>query len=395
MLRITRHRFMSMLCLAICCVSCARVVESSGTGYVLNISDSEFALSDDIVVKTDCFGQEHYHSTALYADSLLYGTSIEHPDIIEVLNISNGELEKRIFIASNIVQSSSFALSVISRDSICLSRSDPAEFIILDSVGNVNTRMSGKNTGIHYFKRHKYRNDDFILCSFLAAFRPVVSKGILYEGIDPYGLYSKDRKLNRIGAFSLNEDKWISFFCNGKETDDIKRDYGFPYDLEQPYICLSDSAIVVSFPMSHSINVYDKNTFAFRGRYLIRTSPQTLFPKPKKMLVWDSCQKSWDFRRATPFYGPIMYHKKSGVYSRIVYHEAELFDDEGNPTDDASREVSIITFDENFQVVNELMLPKGSVCFNGYWALKDGLLLTDKLCGRDSMVFKKLKISIK
>ncbi len=376
-------------------MSCTRAFEDSGTGAVIGITDSGLTFSDDIVVKTDSIGQDYYHSTFLYADSLFYGISIDHPNIIEILNIGKRNLESRIFIDSALIQGGASGLSVISKDSICLGQNNPTGFVLLDSTGNITNRMCGKNTSIHYFKGHRYRNEDFMLCSFLAAFKPVVSDdGTIYDGIDPYGLYSKMRKLNRVGVFSLKTDKWNAFFCNKEEFGSMKRGYGFPYDLEQPYVCLSDSLVIVSFPMEHNVGVYDKTTLSYKGQYRIKTGVETLFPKPKKMVAWDSCQKSWDFRQSTPFYGPIMSHKKSKAYSRIVYHETELFDDEGNPCADADRDVSVIVFDENFCVVTEVILPKGTVCFNGYWALSDGILLTNRLCGRDSIVFKKLKIEI-
>ena len=80
------------------------------------------------------------------------------------------------------------------------------------------------------------------------------------------------------------------------------------------------------------------------------------------------------------------------INTRVVYHEMELFDDYGIANTDKNRRVSIVFFDKCFKVIKEVFLPEGSICFNGCWGLKDGLLLTNNLSVKDSIILKKLLI---
>lgn len=383
-------KLLPFLCLI--CMSCLRTSMTCGTGHANYADTIDISFSKDISIVINNSNESYYHSTSLYRDSLLYCMNLDYPNIIDIIDITLKNKETLNISDTTMFKNGLFNFNVISQDSILFYLCNPPKFILIDSTGSIKRQMQGENTRINYYKGHKYHQDDFLLYSFLSAFKPVYSDNLLYIGVDPFGLYSKNRNLKRIGVFDISENKWSSFFSNSIENGVKRKGYGFPYDIDHPYICISEQGIVVSYPMMHSVCVYDKQSLRLIKKSDIQSSENIVFPDPKKLNFWDSCQKTWDFRRTTPFYGPIFYHDKIGLYSRVVYHEMELFDDYGIANTDKNRRVSIVFFDKCFKVIKEVFLPEGSICFNGCWGIKDGLLLTNNLSVKDSIILKKLLI---
>lgn len=373
----------SIILLSISCSSVDKQIEEMGH-IVIQVEQADVLP----VATLENIDGAQYQVSELYGDSVLFLVSGERPNEISVFNIQDNRL-RRITVKNVKLKDRISGLSVRNTCDILFCQHDPPQIFETDSAGNITHTWGNKDLRVEKRQDMQIQGNDFSFYTFLSSFSPKIADDTLYIGIDAYGRYSNDSRINRIGVYDLNRGTWIKFICNDREIG-FKREKrkSFSYDLEQPYICLADDILVISYPMRHNGYVFDiKNNFSYCGSFDASSSIHASFPNPKKNRFWDSCQKTWDFRRTTPYYGPIMFHKGTGLYSRLVYHAQQLYNDSGEF--DSQRTISLVVFDSELNTVAEYQFEKGMVGVNSCWPTRTGILFSPSLInGGDINLFK-------
>lgn len=321
-----------------------------------------------------------YHNTTLYLGRYLFGVNQNKPNIIDIYDITEEKFVDEIVVNENLINDRISGIYVQSLDSIYFCQNSPNAIYLIDSHGVVIDSWD-KDDLLIKVKDHdvlsKYKNN---FVTFLHQFNPIVHDNrYLYIGIDPQSMYKAIPKLERVGIYDLKNRRWSNFISRYSDLDSNVKGLEYTYDLEQPYILKSDKYIIISYPMEHYIFVYDLQTNEYIKKVPAYSRDVRSFPYPQKPQLMESCQKSWNFRIQTPFYGNLYYHKDSKLYSRVVYHPQGLIDEQGYINNGTNRSASVVILDENLHIVGEVKFDNGSLGVNTYLPTNSGLLIAEQL----------------
>ena len=322
----------------------------------------------------------YYHSTAIYDGRYFLGVNQNKPNVIDVYDIQEQKFITEIKVNNNILNDRISGIYVQNLDSIYFCQSSPNSIYLINSKGQLINSWDSSDLAIKINHHDILSRYGINFTTFLHQFRPVVHENrYLYIGIDPQNMYKKNPKIERVGVYDLVNKEWVDFISKYSDLASCIDGLEYTYDLEQPYIEKSDKYIVISYPMEHYIFVFDLNTNKYINKFPAYSKEVLSLPYPQKPELMESCQKSWNFRIQTPFYGNLYYHKDKRLYTRVVYYPQELIDSKGYMNGGKDRTASIIILDESFNIIGETKFENGGLGVNTYLPTPTGMVIAEQM----------------
>ena len=368
---------------SIYCCACNRHIErkihSPEIDYEVIDSMSAIISDDTLSINVPEGKFSMYHSTFLYDDMYLYGVNSKRHNVIDIYNIKTCSFCKEITIDDKFLQDRISGIYVNSPDSIFFCQSNPNNVYLIDGDGKLLNHWTEDDLAIRIHNDDILSKYDVNFITFLGQFSPVVYNNYLIIGLDPAGVYKINKKTKRVGVYNLSNRKWLTFLSNANDVESNISNRGYTYDLEQPYILLGQNCLVISYPMDHYVYVYSLENYQLIKKIpcFSRFSPDLPYPLPLDEI--NSCQKGWNFRIQTPFYGAVNYHKDIKLYSRIFYHPQNLIDEYGYINDGRNRMASIIIMDDKFRMIGETVFTDGQIGVYSYLNTKKGYIVSPQL----------------
>jgi len=252
----------------------------------------------------------------------------------------------------------------------------------------IDTTFWAKSTGLTSSYNLGQLNQINIIKDSLLYFP--VDKNVFYEN----GIYSKKNYdfpitatyniySHKINSTGIVYPKFLSDF-----------DYGLLFPIHQLYL---QDAIIYSFECSDEIIKYDLLT-GISASHHIRSRYETAPIKPvtidKKIGRKESI---WNHKKYSAAYGNIIYDPYRNIFYRFYEHSMPVKGGNNlyNTTDD--KRMSVIIFNENFEIMDEVLLPNGAWY---YYAIcsPDGLFMNTRDIFKDEndnkIGFKLLRIRV-
>ena len=320
-----------------------------------------------------------YNSIFLFKDKYLYGVNNSCLNVIDVYDIQNQSYIQDITIDRKNLEDRISGLYVYSPDSIYFCQVNPNNIYLTDRKGTIINHWTHDDLKIKISDDELLSKYDITFTSFLGQSCPLVLGNQIIIGLDPSGMYKINGNLKRIGIYNMDQRQWVKFLSKASDVESNIKGLGYPYDLEQPYIADGDGCIIISYPMDHYIYIYSKDTYEFISKIPCFSRYVNEFPYPLPPDQINSCQKNWNFRIQTPFYGAVNYHQNKGIYTRIVYHPQSLIGEDGNINDGTGRTSSVIIMDNKFQIIGETLFEDGQIGVYSYLPMTTGLLVSPQL----------------
>lgn len=320
-----------------------------------------------------------YHSIFLFRDKLLYGVNNDCINVIDVYDIQDEVYIKDIIVDKEILEDRISGIYVTSPDSIFFCQINPNNIYLVNSNGSIVNHWTQNDLTIKISDDELLSKYDITFTTFLGQCRPLVIGSHIILGLDPSGMYKTNGNINRIGIYDMNKRQWIKFISKVSDVESNIKDLGYPYDLEQPYISDGRDCIIISYPMDHYIYIYSKSNYELVSKIPCFSRYVSEFPYPVPLDQINSCQKTWNFRIQTPFYGAVNYHPDEGIYTRIIYHPQSLIGKDGNMNDGLDRSSSIIIMNDKFQIIGETLFQNGQIGVYSYLPMSYGLLVSRQI----------------
>ncbi len=122
-----------------------------------------------------------------------------------------------------------------------------------------------------------------------------------------------------------------------------------------PYMEHYQGYIYVSYPYDHNLYKYDATT-----KELVKTtclSSQFIGELGIPLELNHSDQENINFQISNAYYGKINFHSTPGIFSRVVFHEKDLYKSDGKLNRSAcDRTYSLILFDSELNLLSEIDL---------------------------------------
>lgn len=336
---------------------------------------TEILPTDSIIIKVPENKFAVYHTKAIYKDQFFFGVHLNQRNIIDIYDIDSAKFYKSIEVDNDALSDRISGLYVQSMDSIYFYQNTPRTVFLIDSTGHILQKWTEERLKISL-------NDHPELSTFpinlitLPIYSPLITGNKMYLTLDPGGAYKLYPQVERVGVYDLKECKWIGFFSKYEDVEYNKKGYSYTYDLEQPYLTQGSNSIIVSYPMDHYVYVFDPNTNELVKKVPVYSKYATDLPVPLKDKDIDNCQKNWNFRVQTPFYGPLYYHEKEQKYTRVIHHAQPLIDGNGMINNGQERLASIIILDHDLNIIGESLFENGDLGVYAYLPLSDGLYIS-------------------
>jgi hypothetical protein len=178
--------------------------------------------------------------------------------------------------------------------------------------------------------------------------------------------------LGTVGVIMPNGD--FKFLEPDKSVYRFIKNSAFPEDLSYPYLERSDSFILVSYPMDHYVYKYELESFAFLGSEPFCPQNHIQFPDPLSRNDFEDRNLKWKYRISTPFYEPVRYHSRAGLYSRILHYPLQIENKNLTYEMDQRRLSSIIVYDLDFKFIDEIKIDSGQIGIYQSISTPDGYL---------------------
>lgn len=335
-------------------------------------NDFQVVVSDSVIIPISDNKFSKYHTLAIYQDSLLYGVNIAKRNVIDVYNIKQQRYTYTIEVDNKMLTDRITGLFISSPDSIYFCLGSPNAIYLINNLGTVLQSWKAEKLIINKKTNKNLSNINF--STFLSPYKPIVINDLCYIPIDPLQLYKNGNDLERVGCYNLKKNSWDTFFASTGDIEVNLKSKDYPFDMEQPYILVVDSLFIVSYPVDHNIYCYSLKS----KKMIKKVSGRSVYmPKIFEPLVkgTEGCQKLWNYRVQTPFYGPLFYHEKEKKYTRIVHHKQPLINSAGNINDGLERDASILILNSDLIAVGETLFHNGEIGVYSYLPLKDGILV--------------------
>lgn len=342
--------------------------------FVDRNNDFQIKVSDSITIPIPEGMFSKYHTLAIYQDSLFYGVNIAKRNVIDVYNIKLQQYVYSIKVDNIILSDRITGLFISSPDSIYFCLGSPNAIYLINNSGIVLQSWKDEKLRIDKKTSNHDRLSSINFSTFLSPYKPIVIGDLCYIPIDPLQMYKNGDDLERIGCYNLKDNCWDAFFASTGDLEIDLKKKNFPFDMEQPYTLVVDTLFMVSYPVDQCIYCY-----SLKSKELVRKvfAESVYVPKVFTSLAKgvEGCQKEWNYRIQTPFYGPLFYHEKEKKYTRIVHHKQPLINNLGEINDGLERDASILILDSNLVVVGETLFSHGDIGVYSYLPLKDGILV--------------------
>lgn len=363
------------LTISVSIVSCIK------TGVNIPIPDLDYTTSmiafrnevEDLKLPKNNFSS--YHSKYILDGRYLYGVNMKSPNIIDVYDLNGEEESVSIVVDKSLLHDRISGIYVNTKDSIYFCQSDPNIIYLINSFGEVIDIWNEVDLKIRPTDHSVLSKYPITFPTFLGQCSPIVIDDLMFIAIDPAGIYQGKKMVNRVGIYDLSKRSWVSFIS---EQPNQRIGHSYPYDLEQPYITEGDDCILVSYPMDHYVQIFSIDNTNIVNKYPFYSQNAIDLSYPLKDRFMNSCQKNWNYRIQTPFYGPLYYHEELGVYSRVFYHSQELIYNK-QINDGTTRKTSIVIMDNDFNMIGESVFDNGQIGVYSCLPLPDGYVVSPQL----------------
>lgn len=350
------------------------------------------------IITPDSISNEYSKATVL-DDKYLYG--VNRYSNVNKINVF--DIEKSVFINSISVPDFLFSsygignLIVDSRDSIFIQLDPAMRTVLINSSGNIinsfkdNYNLDSLGSSLVGDKFHGY---DFALFAsysqpcfnkereeLYVVFRILGSNQVV--GLDP---------LPRIGVLDLKTKEWVRFIAPLEEDMSNFESYRYDYEFSIPYLQVVDNKVFVSYPMNSFIYVYDALSCELLCVKEVRPTQQEELTAPINPKYITDQQKLRNFRASTNFYGPLLYHQKLNLFTRIFYYTLPTFLDNGKLNDGLARESVVLILDDTLATVGERYFEAGEFITSYTICTGDGFLRKVVSKYENRLVFENFRI---
>lgn len=174
--------------------------------------------------------------------------------------------------------------------------------------------------------------------------------------------------------YFLLKDEFIQREINGTELEtNIRTDYGWR---QMPNITYTDYNIIYNYPINsniYTINIEsgEQHSFGGQSKYTDNLAKKTTSP-----LTFESADRN--LIESVHFFN-ILYNKSHDVYYRLHLGGDDYHVKESTHTQFSSKPIYLMLFDNEFNVINEIVLEKSKYDYFTSWGmLNSGLYLTER-----------------
>lgn len=192
----------------------------------------------------------------------------------------------------------------------------------------------------HYIVENRKAVPVFISPDIFVMF---VSMGDL--SLYPENLLQSD--LHNFLIYDLKENSVNSFF--GEFPNYLIEARGhYPREFQTPFYLVHDNQLVVSYPLSEKLMVYDLDD---QNKLFEFSSESSNFILPNPYSDRNNREEVFKLFYYANKFGPISYHDDLNIYSRVLIHEFQV-----TSTNACERKYSILFFDHDFKFIEEVEL---------------------------------------
>lgn len=311
-------------------------------------------------------------------DSTLMGIYNEKNNTIDIFNLDKKKLTQQITLPETIVGGYSLvskrkvsinSIYIVSLDSIFLLTEKG--FYIVDSSGKLIYSKNNLNftNGISA-NQIIYRNSGNFPIYFDSDFKALY----MYGFCNKYSTYSNKFYNEPIEyAYNINTEDTIQLPMKYSEL--FKTGY-FSVSI-YPNRLIMDNRHVYTFQQDPNIYIYDKikkELTAKGGKSKFQTEVIPYFSKTVKF----SKDKEITYLKTVPNYGKILYDSYRNLFYRFFQQGQPLKNKEGLYNLELDKYESLMIFDSDFNVINEISLERYKYFSAFSFVTKDGLCISDK-----------------
>lgn len=195
--------------------------------------------------------------------------------------------------------------------------------------------------------------------------------------INPFDFwyYQDKTKVKLIVEYDPFSNTVVSNFGE-RENFLTKGNFEVPDKYTYPFLTLAEDYLYASYPLDHQVYKYDLKTKELVNSACISSSYIKRLPDPLRRS--SSSQESINFQISSPHYGQINFHKDLNLFTRLAFHEKELYDQNGNINMSTCEwKYSLLVFDLDLNLVNEVELGNTDL-WNTALPISSGYLLQGK-----------------
>ena len=197
-----------------------------------------------------------------------------------------------------------------------------------------------------------------------------------------YSIEKSDPSVPRHWIYDMNTKDWYGKIAPLEGV--LKYSEGLYYfDMMTPFHLVKDNLLYVTYMVDHSVYVYDINT----GKLLVE---KDISPEDAGVMVSPieteiaSYENLSGLRSRAASYGPLYYHEKCNLFSRVYKYSLEQRKGSGN-------HMEVCIYDEDFNIVGSEIIKTGYIDF--IFPTQDGFVAVAKNnTDADSVKFIRYKI---
>jgi len=310
--------------------------------------------------------KNRYSCKQLYSDSLLYGAStFRHPNIIDVLNLTNIESSYQIKIDPNLIKGNFSSFFVHSLDSIFLTLPSNKSVALIDGGGNL----------LKYYKLGTAQFSEFDLMPFIQSI-PITHKNKLIVNLRPMGLLEDGKFLieNQFVAIDLARGT-LTAFGKAQSIATYLHEGEVNTDFYSPYFVINEAdELVVSYPFSPTLQVFDLNTFQLKKEIRLTSGIVKTMSAFANNTIHSNSFDNASYRSSIAAFTDLNYHSEIKGYSILLMHPFESVDETGKLKTWQNRRSSLLFFDSDFNVVKEFIFDNGDLLMNSIIATEKSIV---------------------
>lgn len=361
-----------------CCTSqnsCNDICQS-GNGNLFTLR-----LSDTISINVPSYAESSGDQFFVYQDSILFLSSQRDRYTIHLFNVKSERYLKSISVDNNFL-SEPGGFYVKSFDSIFLNQNMPPATVLIDTAGTIKGKWDLSGAPIAW----NSPNDEVLEYMF-AGFthnRPfLVGDNKLLVTLNDIDIwYYRNRREHRNhGLFDLTNNKWDFVFGEYPCVVSNSGKVMYPFFLSQPYLTIKDSLAIVSFPISHEVDIYNWMTGSLIKRICLGDNELEI----QKPLGYEEGEEDVQLRRnliiQSGHYGGLYYHPEADLFTRVIVYQQPLKNSDGQLNSPIMKQSAILIFTPEFQIVGKYILDNRSafsVNSGNFVPVSDGLLVPFK-----------------
>jgi hypothetical protein len=189
-----------------------------------------------------------------------------------------------------------------------------------------------------------------------------------------FWLYPNKDSINSLIAYDFQKSEIVSEM--GEQARELTSSpVSLPDKYTYPYYEIVNELIYVSNPFNHSVQVFDKDGTLLHEACMASEYIEKL---QQPLDATYDMQEAMNFHVTAPYYGQLNYHEETDIFSRLVFHEAPLYRNDGKLNmNNCDKTYSLILFNKDLQKVSEIFLGDEALWVRAL-ATKSGFIASGK-----------------